>query len=78
VALEMNSTKEIEIFVQLLEEGTEVWRPVIAESLDNNLYKIISINKFDETWEFNTGQTVKCITKSFADGKSGLVAIEKL
>tara|TARA_R110000868_G_C10880914_1_gene762953 strand:+ start:1421 stop:1645 length:225 start_codon:yes stop_codon:yes gene_type:complete len=74
----MNSSEEIEIFVPLLEEGTEVWRPVKAESLNNDLFKIISINESDETWEFTTGQTVKCITKTFADGKSGLVAIERV
>ncbi len=68
---------QVEIFVQLLNEGTEVWRPVKAESLDNGLYKIISANKSDETWEFNSGETVKCSTKAFAEGNSGLVASEK-
>jgi hypothetical protein len=68
---------EAEIFVKLLNEGTEVWRPVKAESLDNGLYKIISNNKADEIWEFKSGETVTCSTKTFADGKTVLVASEK-
>jgi hypothetical protein len=74
----MNMSEEIEIFVQLLEEGTEVWKPVKAEKLNDGLYTITSINNFNEIWEFNSGQTVKCITKTFADGTSWLVAIGKV
>lgn len=40
-------TEEIEIFIQLLEEGTDVWRTVKAEQLKNGLYKIISTNNID-------------------------------
>jgi hypothetical protein len=72
------ASKKIEIFVQLPEEGTEVWRPVQAVKFSNGLYKIISTGESDENWEFNTGQIVKCTNKTFADGKSGLVAIEKV
>ncbi len=71
----MNS--ELEIFVKLLNEGTDVWRPVKAKSLDNGLYKIISTSKADEIWEFKSGEEVMCSTKTFADGKSGLVASKK-
>jgi hypothetical protein len=67
------------IHVYLLEEGTDVWRPVSAEFIRNDIYRIIG-EPPDETerWEFMPGDVVRCKQQSFSDGKAGLVAYEKV
>jgi len=69
-----------EIYISLLKEGTTVWRPVKAKKLEENKYEIIGIDNYnpdDEEWQFLPGDIVKCETRKFTEGKSGLVAIEK-
>ena len=72
----------IEIYVYLLDEGTDVWRPVQAEKLGNNLFRIISINPDpdDEKWQFSTGNIVKCEERILSNSNpiKCLVAIEKI
>jgi len=71
----------IEIHIKLLDEGTDCWRPVRAQRLGENKYKIIGIDNYDsdnEKWEFLPGDIVCCAEKEFSDGKKGMVAIEKL
>ncbi len=67
------------IYVKLLVEGTECWRPVNAEKI-NDHYKIISKNKSDgdEIWEFNCGDTVKVKKHIFSGGIKGLIATERI
>jgi hypothetical protein len=66
------------IFVALLDEGVEVWRPVEASQLPNGLFRIESENADSkcETWQFSTGTIVRCEQRNFDDGKSGLVAVQ--
>lgn len=50
------------IYVQLLDEGTEVFRPVDAEKVKENVYKISEFQEYNpvtEVWEFLPGQTVE-------------------
>lgn len=71
----MNAT----IHIYLLDEGVDVWRPVSAEFICDNIYKIVETPPNDtEKWEFVCGDTVRCRQKSFSDGKTGLVAYEKI
>jgi len=69
------------IYIYLLDEGTDVWRPVEAENLGNNRYRIISSNNDpeDEKWEFQTGDIVSCERKILGDSASSvdLVAVSK-
>ena len=69
------------IYVYLLIEGTEVWRPVTAEVIENQLFKITSENcdPGDEKWQFNTGDVVRCETRTLVDYSPNecLVAVEK-
>lgn len=75
--------KKIEtIYVKLLNEDIEVWRPVIAEKNPSNLtYKLLSypggeyIN--DETLEFGLGSVVICEEKVL-EGKKEKIAIKKV
>ncbi len=74
--------KQITIYVYLLEEGTDVWRPVQAVPVENDTYRIVSLNldSEDERWQFTTGDVVRCIRKTLHDTKAKkcLVAVEKI
>jgi hypothetical protein len=68
-----------EIYVYLVDEGTDVWRPVQAQSLGSDRYKIVSENADpeDENWQFKTGEVVRCIQKPLSGGMC-LVAVERI
>ena len=68
------------IYIDLRDEDTHVWRPVDAESVADDIYRIVSLNEHpdDETWQFQTGDLVRCVRKDMTDGISGLVAIERV
>lgn len=70
------------IYVRLLDEGVDVWRPVSAETLGEGRYRIILENtkSEDEKWEFETGDVVHCVEKELLDGTESnlrLVAVSK-
>ncbi len=69
----------VNIYVYLEDEGTDVWRPVLAIPLGNDCYKILSEHEDpeDEHWQFLTGETVRCCMKELYEGPA-LVAIEKV
>ena len=71
----MNRT--VTIFVYLLDEGTDCWRPVEAEDLNNGTFRIISENSEDENWQFEPGDIVSCMTKRFQNGQVSLVVETK-
>lgn len=57
----MSDLKEIEIYVNLLEEGTPTWRPTQAVDLGNGLYKLLPTPDYDpedEVWEFPPSSVV--------------------
>ena len=69
------------IYVFMLEEGTDCWRPVNAEHLHDDLYKILDTPDDDEVWQFNQGDVVRC-RRRVLSGDGGrvdecLVACEK-
>lgn len=50
------------VYVELLDEGVQVWRPTEAEVLGEGRYRLIAGNDYDEgseTWAFVPG-TVEC------------------
>ncbi len=65
------------IYVALLEEGTAVWRPVKADHLTGDLYRITDSVPDYESWEFQPGDLVRCEWRDFANGR-GLVAVERI
>ncbi len=67
-----------QIYVTLLDEGTDVWRPVEAVHLCDDIYRITNsnFNSEDERWQFSPGDVVRCQTHVFADGSKGMVAYE--
>lgn len=68
------------IFVALLDEGVEVWRPVQARPVDGGHFRIIGVeaDTSDDTWQFPAGAIVKCVNQQFADGTSGITAVEQV
>ena len=56
----MLESKSETIYVSLLDEGTDVWRPVEAVQVDKNSYRITSPSIDDESWQFGTGSLVRC------------------
>jgi len=66
------------IYVALLHEGTDVWRPVEALAIGNGLFRIVSKNlePDDEELQFITGEIVRCHEKIFSEGLVSLIATE--
>ena len=75
----MASNTEIEmIFVRLLDEGTDVMRPVQAAKIESGNFRLIEPTDYDpeyETWEFTPGSIVRCDARRIND-EMILVAVE--
>jgi len=70
---------EKNIYIQLLDEGTKVYRPVPAIKIENNIYKLQGFDIYDpedEIWEFSPGTYVK-VEKQYLDGEDVLIAVQK-
>ena len=65
------------IYIYLVSEGTDCWRPVEAVQLENNWFRIASTAPEGEEWEFLCGDVVKCEIRDFSSGSSSLVAVGK-
>ena len=67
------------IYVYLKDEGVDVWRPVEAAFLRDDVYRIVSVNAVpdDEEWEFGSGELVRCERRVLSGGEC-LVAVERL
>jgi hypothetical protein len=65
------------VYVRLLDEGVDVWRPVRATAQPDGTFKLVPPEKPDptEVWEFPPHATVRCVQKTFEGGNKGLVAI---
>jgi hypothetical protein len=65
-----------EIYVRLLNEGTEVYRPVPAQPIGSSVYLIDHRTPYDaadETWEFPPGSRVQ-VTQRLLSGEIKLIA----
>jgi len=47
------------VYVALLDEGVDVWRPVQAEYLGADLYRLTGAPPDDEAWPFAIGDVVR-------------------
>ena len=75
------------IYVRLLDEGSDVWRPVDAEEKSEGVYQLVGTHdNSDEKWEFETGSVVRVEKQILVGGVEGgtlergptLVAIEMI
>jgi hypothetical protein len=65
------------IYVALLDEGTDCWRPVQAERISDSEFVLHGSVSEDERWEFQPGDHVRCVSRTFSNGQRALVAVEK-
>ena len=62
-----SSINAIEVFVPLLNEGTNVLRPTTGLLLDGNVIQVLPTADYDPTveeWEFPPGSKVACVTET--------------
>ena len=51
------------VYVRLLDEGTDVFRPTLADRTSDGFYRLRPTGDYDsddERWEFLPGQVVRC------------------
>ena len=67
----------VTIYVYLLDEGVDVWRPVQADPVGDDVYRIVSRTPRGERWEFGEGETVRCEMRALS-GEDSLVAVSRI
>jgi hypothetical protein len=71
-----SSTSEVEIYIPLLNEGTEVMRPTTGIMVGPDAVRVVATPDYNpavEAWEFLPGSTVRCV-KEVRGGREILVA----
>jgi hypothetical protein len=61
------------IYMPLVGEGTECWRPVCATQVSSDIFEVVDKIPEGESWAFAPFSRVCCQDKVFADGQAGLV-----
>ena len=80
MSVPQDTDTEVVVYVRLLDEGTDVWRPVRATPLADGTFRLLEPDGYDpnaETWEFPRSTKVRCVTRKFTDGDEGLVAVAR-
>lgn len=75
-----SSTSVVEIFIRLLNEGTEVLRPTPGRLLGPNEIQVLATPDYDATveeWEFPPGSKVRCVKEVRGD-RELLVARQRI
>ncbi len=59
------------VYISLVDEGVDVWRPVVAEHIRDDVYRIVGepTDPEDEKWEFLPGQHVRCRLQQLSEGE---------
>ncbi len=71
-----SSINAVELFIPLLNEGTDVLRPTLATLLGPGVFQVLPTADYDPTveeWQFPPGSKVQCVTET-RDGRKLLVA----
>ena len=58
----------VTLHVPLLDEGTDVWRPIQAELLSENRYRVLGPMPEDEAWEFPPDSIVSAVERELSSG----------
>jgi hypothetical protein len=59
----------ITVYLKLRNEGTDVWRPVEAEPVGPNQYRILSQPIEGETWPVAQNEIVQCEPRILSGGE---------
>lgn len=68
----LDTTNTEMVYVGLIDEGVNVWRPTQAEKLPDGSYKLLPTSEYDpedETWEFLPGSRVVCENRRLSNGE---------
>lgn len=63
------------IYMPLLNEGVDVWRPVEATQMSHDVYRVNGEMPDSEEWAFAPGSAIRCELKAL-DGGERLTAVE--
>jgi hypothetical protein len=63
------------VYVALLDENVDVWRPAAAEQVAPDLFRLLGPVPPGETWQFQPGEVVRCRVGFLSEGPA-LVAGE--
>jgi hypothetical protein len=63
------------VYVELLDEGVDVWRPVEADGGNGGTYRLPVTKAGEERWRFPPGSLVRCEWRNLSDGRV-LVAVD--
>ena len=63
------------VYVRLLDEGVDVWRPVQAKFVEGDVYELSGPVPEEERWEYAPGSRVRCRMREFEGGTLGLVVV---
>ena len=63
----------MKIYIPLWNDPVNPWRPVEAEDLGGNRYRITEKQPANEEWPFATGEIVTCKLRRFPDGLEALI-----
>lgn len=65
------------IYMRLLDEGTDAWRPVSARPVRPGVYRVLDHEAEGESWEFAPGELVRVGRQTFSDGRTALTAVSR-
>jgi hypothetical protein len=68
---------EVTIYIALLNEGTSVWRPAIAQSVGDAAYRLIGPVPQGEAWEWLPGEVVHVERRETGQGLTALFALPR-
>ena len=74
----MTKSEARQVYVALLDEGVECWRPVDAQHVQEDEYVLSGPVPDDEVSESQPGEAVRCRERTFQDGATGLVAFARV
>ena len=66
--------ERVTLYVRLLDEGTEVYRPVQAQAVDADRYRVLGPIPKTETWEFQPGDIVAVKVQALSGGEQRVIA----
>jgi hypothetical protein len=67
---------ETVIYMPLMGEGTNCWRPVRAVQVDPDTFEVLDHIPAGESWAFAPGARLRCRERVFQSGEHGLEAFE--
>ena len=65
------------IYVELLDEGVDVYRPVTASPVADGVYRLPEVGDDEERWALPAGSLVRVEERELSDGRV-LVACERV